>query len=453
MLNLSDNRVEEQDYLSDYASLQQVQDQQKPVKKLRTFTVIMLVLIAMLFLPWTQNVRVTGKLNTLYPDQRPQTVQNRIPGRIVAWHVREGDFVLKGDTILQLEEIVDKYFDPLLIERFQRQIEAKRGASVNYAEKAEALQDQIAALEKNRVNKLQQANNKLVQSKLQVTSDSIALVAAKIDYDIAMERLNRMEELYEKGLKSLTDLETRRMGMQEFQAALIGAENKLESSQNSLEIALVELQAVDNEFDEKLGKARSERNSALSSFYAAEGEIAKLENELSNLEIRQNNYFVTAPQAGYVTQAISVGIGENISAGSKLVSIMPDTYDLATEMYVSPVDFPLLRPGSKVQIIFDGWPAIVFSGWPRLSNGTFGGEILAIDNFISPNGLYRILVVPDKTEEPWPQELRVGSGADGILLLKDVPLWYEIWRQLNGFPPDYYHQLDLAQGATPEDKK
>jgi adhesin transport system membrane fusion protein len=34
--------------------------------------------------------------------------------------------------------------------------------------------------------------------------------------------------------------------------------------------------------------------------------------------------------------------------------------------------------------------------------------------------------------------LRVGSGAEGIALLNNVPLWYEVWRQLNGFPPDYY---------------
>jgi hypothetical protein len=24
------------------------------------------------------------------------------------------------------------------------------------------------------------------------------------------------------------------------------------------------------------------------------------------------------------------------------------------------------------------------------------------------------------------------------MLLNDVPVWYEIWRQLNGFPPEYY---------------
>jgi hypothetical protein len=88
--------------------------------------------------------------------------------------------------------------------------------------------------------------------------------------------------------------------------------------------------------------------------------------------------------------------------------------------------------------MFDGWPSIVFSGWPNSSYGTFGGEVVAIDNFISQNGKYRILVSQDPEEESWPLGLRVGSGAVSMALLKDVPIWYEIWRKLNGFPADYY---------------
>ena len=112
-------------------------------------------------------------------------------------------------------------------------------------------------------------------------------------------------------------------------------------------------------------------------------------------------------------------------------------------MYVYPVDLPLLQKGQEVRFIFDGWPSIAFSGWPGLSYGTFGGKVMAIDNFISDNGKYRILVAPDSTNETWPTGLRVGSGATGMALLKDVPIWYEIWRKLNGFPPDYYLDKEI----------
>ncbi|MCZ4407421.1 biotin/lipoyl-binding protein [Cryomorphaceae bacterium 1068] len=449
MLNLSENRIDESKYRDGFSSLMAVADRDKPIKKLRIFLYVTLGLIVFLFLPWTQNVRAPGSLTTLYPEQRPQTVQNVIPGRIEKWYVREGTFVNPGDTIVRISEVKDSYFDPRLLERTETQISSKQSAAVNYAEKAEALSDQISALTKARVNKLAQARNKLIQADLKVTSDSIDYQAAQLDYKIAKQRLDRMEELFEQGLKSLTDLESRRLKVQEAQAKNISAENKLLSSRNELINAEIEVDAIDNDYAEKLSKAKSDRNSALSTFYDTQAEVAKMENQLSNYEVRQSNYFITAPQSGYVTKTISQGIGETIKEGAEIVSIMPATYDFAVAMYIDPVDFPLLHIGNDVRLMFDGWPAIVFSGWPQLSNGTFGGEILAIDNFISPNGKYRILVTPDEEEVPWPEDLRVGTGADGILLFKDVPLWYELWRQLNGFPPDYYMNMN---GEDPKAK-
>jgi len=437
MLNLSDNRIDGEKY-RDFDSLKSVERTSKPISKLRLFGFSFIGFILFLFLPWTQNVRAPGKLTTLYPDQRPQFVQNRIPGRIEKWYVREGEFVNEGDTIVRISEIKDSYFDPRLLERTETQIENKKNAAVNYKEKSEALEQQIEALTQNRKNKIEQAKNKLNQAILAVTTDSIDYQAAKLNYQIALNRLDRMQELYDQGLKSLTDLESRKLKVQETRAKSVSAENKLLASRNSLINARIELNAVDNEYAEKLSKARSERNSALSTYYDTQAEVAKMENQLANYEVRQNNYYISAPKAGYVTQAVSVGIGETIKEGTKIVSVMPAEYDFAVELYVEPVNFPLMRKGNTVRLIFDGWPAIVFSGWPSLTNGTFGGRILAIDNFISPNGKYRILVAPNPKAEPWPEELRVGAGADGIALLKDVPVWYEVWRQLNGFPPDYY---------------
>ena len=99
---------------------------------------------------------------------------------------------------------------------------------------------------------------------------------------------------------------------------------------------------------------------------------------------------------------------------------------------------PLIHKGEKVRVEFDGWPAVVFSGWPNLSYGTYGAKVVAIERFISNNGKYRILLSPDEEDHNWPSQLRAGSGARTIALLEDVPIWFEIWRQLNSFPPNYY---------------
>jgi hypothetical protein len=307
-------------------------------------------------------------------------------------------------------------------------------------------------LEENLVLKLQQARNKIKISRLKVVADSIDLVAAQTNEDIAMAQMDRMDTLFEEGLYSRTDLEKRKQKLQETVAKRIAQESKLLGSRNELINAQVDLNAIRAEYQEKISKAMSERFATLSAQFTAEADVTKMENERANIEIRTRNYYITAPQNGYITRAIRTGIGETVKEGEQIVTIMPSEYELAIEMYVRPLDYPLLHIGQEVRIQFDGWPAIFFSGWPGVSVGTFGGRIVAIDNFTSQNGLYRILVSPDRSEEPWPKGVRVGAGAKTFALLNDVPIWYEIWRQINGFPPDFY-TLDNAAGMAKDNGK
>ena len=366
------------------------------------------------------------------------------------WHVKEGQFVKKGDTILRISEIKDEYFDPRLLERTGAQLSVKEKSVVSYFDKVNSLDRQIDALGNTRDLKLSQARNYLKQAKLKVNSDSIDLEAAKLNFYVATEQFHRLEKLYKEGLKSLTDLEGRKLKLQETQAKLIGCENKLLQSKNEFINAEIELTSIENQFMEKLSKAESEKFSALSGMYDAEQSVIKMQNQYSNYSFRRGLYFLTAPQDGYITKALRTGIGEILKEGEELVSIMPANYELAVEMYIIPVDLPLVKLGQPVRFRFDGWPGIVFSGWPNASYGTFGGKVVAIDNFISENGKYRVLVSPDPECPAWPKGLRVGGGAICMALLKDVPVWYEVWRNINGFPPDYYEHVN---GDVDKDKK
>ncbi|NHE59966.1 HlyD family secretion protein [Cyclobacterium plantarum] len=445
MLNISKNSIKGNinPFLFDSYRMTIPSDQSR--KRVRVLLYILLAGFVFLFLPWTQNFRSQGMVTALKPEHRPQTIHSVIPGRIEKWYVQEGDFVQKGDTILFISEVKEQYMDPELLERTQLQVNAKELSVKSYEEKIKAQERQLQALNQNNKLRKEQAQNKLRQANLSVQSDSIMLEAEKVNLIVAERQYERMEKLYDEGLKSLTDLETRRIKLQETQAKKISAENKLLSSRNDVITATLELNAIDNDFQDKLAKVNSEKFSALSNQYDAEATVTKLRNELSNYTVRSGMYYVLAPQSGYVTKAIQVGLGETIKEGAEIVSIMPQNYSLAVEMYIDPIDLPLVDVGNKIRFIFDGWPAIVFSGWPQLSNGTFGGRVYAIDNFTSTNNQYRLLVVPDPDEEPWPEALRIGSGADGIALLNDVPVWYEIWRQMNGFPPDYYTLKEVRE--------
>lgn len=406
--------------------------------------------LIILFLPWTQNVTGKGFVTTLTPDQRPQTIQSPIPGRIEKWYVREGDFVEKGDTILHISEIKNEYFDPLLVERTGIQIKAKAMAVTSYQEKVKALDTQIAALIQERVLKLEQARNKLLQAKLKVQSDSIDLEAAKTNITIAERQFDRTTQLEAEGLKAVTDVEEKRLKLQETQAKLISQENKLLATKNEVLNAQVEITRVQAEYTDKISKAQSDKYTAKSSQFDSEAQVTKLENEFSNYSIRNDLYYIRAPQNGYINRAIQGGIGETFKEGDRLVGIMPANIDMAVETFVDPLDLPLMHLGEKVRIQFDGWPAIVFSGWPNVSYGTYGGIVVAVETFISDNGKYRMLLAPDEEDHEWPEDLRAGSGANTIALLDDVPIWFELWRQLNGFPPNYYQPVNKMAQAKKE---
>ena len=391
-----------------------------------------------LFLPWTQNISGSGSVTTLKPDQRPQTVQTAIAGRIEKWYVKEGDYVNKGDTILFISEIKEDYLDPSLIENTKNQVDAKKLSQASYGGKVTSLSIQIQAINNEKNLKLQQAKNKIKQAILKIKSDSIDLVAVRTQIKIATTQFNRALTLNKEGLKPLTDVEEKRLKLQETEAKIITQENKLITSENELINAKVEVNRIAAEYSEKASKAQSDQFTAMSNQYDTKAQVNKLENQYQNYKIRNGMYYIKAPQSGYVNRAIQSGIGETIKEGTQIVSIMPAQYDIAVETYVEPNDLPLLHKGEKVRVWFDGWPTVVFSGWPNMSYGTFGGKIVAIENFISDNGKFRVLIAPDKEESAWPKQISMGSGAQTLALLDNVPVWFEIWRTLNGFPPNYY---------------
>ncbi len=438
MLNISETTISHAIHPSKYSSFHKF-IAAKSAKNLTLWLIFFFVLfVAILFLPWTQNIQSNGVLTALSPQDRPQTINTIIPGRIEKWYVQEGQPIRKGDTIVFLSEIKDAYFDPNLLRRVETQIEAKESYRDAYEKKTLALDGQITALEQTLKLKMKQSDNKIQQGEFKITTDSMEYVAAKNNYDIAAAQYQRQKELFEQGLKSKTELEQRELKVQETQAKITATQSKLLTGRSELLNAKIEYNNLANEYGEKLSKSESDRYSAVSSVFEADAELMKMRGQFMNYSVRAGFYYVTAPRDGIVTKALKTGIGETLKEGESLVSIIPQYFDRAVELYVKPMDLPLLAVGQRVMLRFDGWPAIVFSGWAGSSFGTFPGRITAIDQFISENGKYRMLVSPEEKSKTWPAGLRVGTGANGIAMLKDVPIWYEIWRQLNAFPPDYY---------------
>jgi multidrug resistance efflux pump len=391
-----------------------------------------------LFLPWTQNISSNGHVTTLYQDQRPQQINTVIPGKIVKWYIKEGDVVKKGDTLVLLADTKDDYLDTNLVERTKDQLISKEQKLLFYSEKINAIENQINAIEKNRDLKINSYENKIEQYKRKLISDSSEVVSAEVDFKIAQEQLNRGKQLYNQGVISLVELEKRTGQNNKALAVLTEKQQKLLNTRQEINIIKIDINSIKQEADDKIFKSRSDIASSRGEIAGTSGELAKNKNTLANYISRGNQKWLIAPQDGQIIKAKKSGINEIVKEGEMIVEMVPTKIDHAVELFIEPMDLMLINQGQKIRMVFDGFPAIVFSGWPDNSYGTFAGEISMVENNKNENGKFRILVVPDNQQNTWPKELKTGTGARGFALLKTVPIWYELWRQINGFPPDYY---------------
>lgn len=404
----------------------------------RIMIILLILFIIVLMLPWRQTIPGRGIVTALRPEDRPQTVQNQIGGRIERWLVKEGQEVKKGDTILVLSETNQSYFNPELPDRLNDQLDAKKGSEIAAEQKIAASNSQISALTYGLRFQLEAAQNKVKQALNYVQIDSADLVSVKNFYETSKSRLLRYEAGYRNGLFSLTDIETRRLKLQEDRAKVVSQENKLNNSKQELLNARIELNTIRAKYQQSLAGAQATKSAAISDKAGAQGEIAKLRNEMSNIDIRRGLYVVRAPQTGYIVKTLKAGLGENIKEGESVATLQPKSPVVAAEIYVDAMDVPLILDSSNVRLQFEGWPSVQFSGWPSVAVGTFSGRVSVIDR-VSTGDKYRLLIrqtLPTpQHDEPWPPQLRQGSGVYGRVILRSVPVWYEIWRQLNGFPP------------------
>lgn len=217
-------------------------------------------------------------------------------------------------------------------------------------------------------------------------------------------------------------------------------EKRVESMELARKTAAINVKRQRELFEQGLS-ARKDYEKARMELAQLESEEAQALAELSRMGVRlsrQEQQMIVAPVDGVVVSVLktsSAGV-EYVRAGDPLAVIVPETSSRVVEIWVSGNDMPWVRVGDRVAVQFDGWPAVFFSGVPGVSVGTFFGKVHLIDALDDGEGRFRVLVKPNE-ENDWPQSLYLKQGvrARGWVLLGDVPLFYELWRKFNGFPP------------------
>ena len=388
----------------------------------------LVVLLIVAFVPWQQSVPGTGRVSAFAPIERQQTVDAPVSGRVVRWHVVEGTTVRTGDLIV---EITDN--DPEILDRMERE----RAAYVQKLEASQsglrALSDRILGLEQSRISAITAADNYVDMAKQKVLAEERKVDASERTLVTAELNLDRVKRLFERGLRSKRDLELVELDYAKAEAELGRARAELVASQEDLEAKKAQRTKTDADTRASLESARSSLASARSSVATNEVAMQQMDLKLA----RQATMAVRAPRDGTLLRLLAQPGSEFVKAGDPLALLVPEAQENVVELWVKGNDMPLIHSGDRVRIQFEGWPAVQFVGWPSVAVGTFGGVVTLVDATDDGQGKFRLLVKADPEDEPWPskQFLRQGVRTNGWVLLKVVPLWYELWRQFNGFPP------------------
>jgi multidrug efflux pump subunit AcrA (membrane-fusion protein) len=391
------------------------------------------------FVPWTQTIVATGQLSAYTPYERPQDIESQITGRIKKWHVFEGGRVKQGELILEMDDVDPSFMAPELLALLDQQkvaLEQNRKAAM---ERADNLTQRIKEMNNLVKAAVPSAEARVSEAENKVRAAEQKVVSAKIAAETAELNVNRHRELAERGLVSQRELELAIQGAIGSKAELAGAEATSKEARQAMRALSFGRDQVSAEVVQRLMDAEAQRAGAIAEAARAADQLAAVGLRLSNATQRRVAGRVLAPIDGTVVRMTQVGVGETVKQGDKLFRISPTSMDKAVELFAEGIDAPLLNVGRKVRILFYGIPAIPLPAWPEVMAGTYGGVIKVIDQVDDGKGNFRFWVVPDSDDRPWPEQshVRQGTKVMGWVILNRVPLWYELWRRFNLFPPDY----------------
>ena len=379
-----------------------------------------LLVLSLVVVPWQQSVRGSGRVIAFNPLDRRANIEAPVEGRVRRLNVVENQAVRQGDVIAEIQDN-----DPNLLLNLRLQHDAA------IARKAAAQQ-------------------RIVDLDLQIESQELAKPQA---VDAAQQRVNaeqfvvetndinarRMEQLLSTGDISRRDWELTKLA--------------LDSARANLAAAKAVLERTARDYDATISSTKASRGLAEADLAAATRDIAAIDIQISKSE----QQVVLAPRDGIVLN-VAATEGAYLKPGSPICVLIPQTEERFVEAWIDGMDMPLIAPsgsegdsgvGSRVRLQFEGWPAVQFVGWPSVAVGTFGGEVMSIDAVDDGAGRFRIVIRPDPEDAPWPgtQYLRQGVRVKAWVLLRTVPLWQEVWRQLNGFPPVVAPKEPMAKKA------
>ncbi|MCG8649541.1 MAG: HlyD family efflux transporter periplasmic adaptor subunit [Pirellulales bacterium] len=422
------------------------------------FALLVLGTFLVALAPWQQSVKGTGNVIAYAPLERQQTIETPIKGRVVRLGegVYENAHIREGELIAEVADIDTEFLFRLegQLAASRRQVEAVEALLQANERTLDAAKTVVTTIELQ-VNAYElvkeqviaaadaavaSAENKVEAERQQLAEHQAGLAQVQADFV-------RQHTLHKEKIVSLLKLQETQRKLDEAKAKVAKSEAQIRGAQNDLSGKRSDRIGKEQKAQADIESVTASLKKATADVAKAESDVAKAQSDLTKAQkdvldaetkvARQRSQEILAPFDGFITRIMANQSSQVLRESDPICVIVPDTADRAVQVWLDGNDAPLVEPGRHVRLQFEGWPAVQFAGWPSVAVGTFGGKVISVDATDDGAGKFRVLVLPDTTDHRWPNErfLRQGVRANGWVLLDQVPLWYEIWRNMNGFPP------------------
>ncbi len=346
---------------------------------LSLFLLLLLLALALYFVPWQQSVTAHGKVIVFSPMDRPQSIEAQIPGRLVRWNIFEGQTVKTGDVIAEIADIDSKFLTGDQVQLLQAQRAFTRDGLQQAVARESALAAQLADLDSSRNVAIPAAEQRARQAEDNVRQAGQNVEQARQGVVTSELNLKRLQELFDKGLRSKRDLELAELDIVSARTRLESLHAALDVARKGYQVARLDKDRVGNDTSAQLNSIRAALAAARETIAKTNGDLQKLGVDIGNVQQRTDQRLIRAPRDGKVVRVNTTGIGETVKAGDVLAVLAPTTQDQAVELYLTDYDAPLVSVGRQVRLNFAGWPAVQFVGWPSIAVGTFAGKVKVMD--------------------------------------------------------------------------
>ena len=359
---------------------------EKPSRRKKTFAFILFPLIIILgavtLYLYREYKRTHISTDDAFVDGRVHVIASKIPGTVKVIHIKDNQFLKKGDIILEI--------DP-----------------TDYEVR---VKDARAGLETER-ERLSEIRNRVDTVKKQLTEIIASLEAARANVELQMANL----ELAKANLqRSEYLLKKEAIPKQQY-----------DNSKTTYEVAVAQVKAAQDQakqIEASLETQRSLIKQTESGLPTQEAQIRQRDAVLIGAELNLGYTKIYAPAEGYITKR-TVETGNQIQTGQPLMAVVPLAQEniWITANYKE-TDLESVKPGQKVKIKVDTYPGKAFYGKVESVQAGTGAVFSlfppenATGNYVKIVQRIPVKIVLDQGTDP-SHNLRIGMSVVPTILV------------------------------------